>query len=1372
MSSDGSAWTPALLVPVAVEALPLYASVYAASQVTSEYSPWAFPFSWYEPSAPRTSQTTTEQRFTAARPNPLPGSVPFVPDPHTGGSGFTGVLLRWALPDGLTQGSQPQGADASSAMTFPAIPNRWLVLRSHVPGAGAAPQWSGWVVVSDGLGDLGSGDGVDFPGATPTSAPLRVGTVFALPAWQAGGGDPGPTLDEPLTAVGYGEASFAAGVPFSHGVCSFADTLAGLPTSGALSVSYAVCGWYADPASDPLHGTDATTWSAAVKGLRWGASDGTLDQATLTTALEAAADWAAAHGIDVPDGVAPLPTRSVYHGATFEVAWQDQDAQQTQPPEARSDPTTAPLVAMGSTAFDALSALLTNLVAPHTTDPDLTAATITAALLGIDALLEEPDGRAQLATALHATRFQSLPGGTRWTLGPAPPPPPTPPGADRHPVAEDLPDPGEYRAALAALNRAQSTLDRARLELALAQWHWYAQWVKQQQAVANLEEDLAKACALTAEVCAARAASATTAVTEAEAALSAALAGFADLPPGLVLDPQARTAYTRPNDPVVLVTGVGRAIAHGHDTAATGTDLLPCRLTGQTLSGYRTAALAADVGNAGLPPLTGAGIPAEVADLAVELALLDPALAATLAGAGAAPSAVAQLQADQALAGASGAWPPAPDPLPFTSLDGTETLPWNIVPLAWRAPWSPILLDWVAAFVAATGTGSSIDLSQWQPPSWTDFSVDAGPTWTPPPTPVWPSQPTSYAGRAILTPFAADLLLDRAAALPDDLRPSQAVLDALRSAPMLSQALSGFTDALLQRDPSLAFTASTHEGDGLPPVSPPAPFRANPSLLDAFQPLRAGWLRPSRLWVLDAFGQTVDLVTASGATAADISPWVSTEAAPFVGVGPSPMLLRPRLAQWARLTFELLTTDDDTVAADSGGPCVCGWLLMDWVDDAVAVYDDAGVYRGSVSCRDGSWSPAPDLAPPGGPPTPLLPDPTLAAVVARLSQPGSAAQVSQYVQDATWAAPATGTGAGGLLHAMVGTPLAVVRAELALDLPGPEYDEGVAATETVIPASPTPSWPPETAGTQDLALPVLLGTSELLDDGLVAFAVDGAADWGSPYADPPTTVPVSATTPVTMTMLMDPTRAVNAVSDCFPAQVLRLPLASQQAPTAQMELLFRFGPVLSAPSPLALPLPGLGAGVGTWSWLEYVTATQPALPQPTFDADTFAVVGAAPSVVHDGWLRLTTTRQPTVLSYVLTPAAVVCGEPFTLVLSVLNATTQPAVVDGITTTLPAALVPPGGVDHLVLAPSGHVGASAAAGPDGTAVITLTVPTPVPPGVVGTLQVGGTTAPATAGRATVVVAETAPGPDAGGKDPSTHEATQVLEWQHTFPEGLR
>jgi hypothetical protein len=1374
-----TAWTPALIVPIVVEALPIYSSIYAKSLAASEYGIWQFPFSWYTNLGLQSYVPTTESRFSYGRPDPLPGSRPFRIDPNTGGSGFTGILLRWALPDGLTRGTQANqgGARAavasSSQVNFPPMPNRWLVLRTYVASPGAAPQWRGWVVISDGIGDPAKGDGASFPSAAMDGAPMRIGTVVPLESWLANGGAAGTTLSTPLTAVGFGEAAFAAAVPLSHGICSLADDLSDLPNAQPLDVSYCVAGWYADPVHDPLNTSDAKAWVDAMTSLAWAGPEGGLTGPAMTAALQAAANWAAAHGITMngpAPSMAPLPTRTLCHGMTLQVQWQGPGASQQQPKEAKIAPGTRPLVAAGSSAIDAMSAILTHLVAPTSPDPDLVAASIAACLLGIESLLDEVDGRAQTALALHASRFQSLPGGVRWSLVPSPSAriPPTPPAPI--PLAPLVPPESEiiavYRPALAVINAAQRRLDAGSLALTLAQWHWYAQWAKLQLANIDQDQSFAAACQITLQVCQARCAPLQEAVSQASQDVIRAKAAFENLPPTLTLTPMARDPYVRPNDPVVMVFGIGRAAAHGHDTAATDTDTLPCRLTGQTLDGYRSAQVQTVVANAAVPSIpAGAALPLEIADLALEFAMLDPSMASTLAGPGTTASALQGFENDQSAAGAAGVWPPGATLLPFTSQDGAMTLPWNIAALEWVAPWSPLLLDWQASVWPVSGTAEQASLLHWKPPTWSGFSVDAGPAWTPVDGPPDPSSGAQdYVGRSVLTPYAADLLLNRVASLPADLRPSQQVLDQMRLSPVLSQALSGFCDALLMRDPSVALAASTTAGDNLPPVSPPSPFKAMPTMLATFQPLRAGWMRPSRLWVLDAFGQTVDLVTASGADGNAISPWVASESAPFPGVGPSPVLLRPRLAQWARLDFDLLSADGDAVAADCAAPCVCGWLLMDWVDDAWAVYDEAGVYRGSVSCINGAWSPAPDLTPAGTSAALLLPNRHLANLVALLCQPGQAAQLSAYAQSASWSAPATGTGPAGLLHAMVGAPLAVVRASLGIDLPGPEYDESVTATKTATQSNGSPSWPPQTQGVEQLPFTVLLGTYELLDDGLVAFTNDGTPGMGSPYATTPTAVEVSAATPLTMTLVLDPARSVLAVSDCFPAKRLTLPADRRQAPTAEMELLFRFAPVLSEPARVTVPIPAVGAAAGTWTWLEYASSGEPALPQPAYHADTFAVLGAAPALAHSGWLRLTTSTQPTVLTYVVTPAALPCGAPATLIVSILNSTTQPAVVDSITLQLPAALVPPGGSAAVsVMAETKGTGVSAPrAGPGGSVVVTVQVPTPAGPGLVSTLRASGLVAPGAPGKADVVIIEVAPAAD--GSHSLSETTNCFVEWQ--------
>lgn len=131
---------------------------------------------------------------------------------------------------------------------FPAVPNRWLVTR-QLAGSAAVQ----WLVESDYLhppdADASSG-AITFPamgiqnGQTP---PFRyLGRKTLLSRWQ-----PAPTdsyLPEPLTALGYGDPSFAAFYPNCHSVFGCYEEQAGELTD----LHYTVMGWHDDPAQDLL----------------------------------------------------------------------------------------------------------------------------------------------------------------------------------------------------------------------------------------------------------------------------------------------------------------------------------------------------------------------------------------------------------------------------------------------------------------------------------------------------------------------------------------------------------------------------------------------------------------------------------------------------------------------------------------------------------------------------------------------------------------------------------------------------------------------------------------------------------------------------------------------------------------------------------------------------------------------------------------------------------------------------------------------------------------------------------------------------------------------------------------------------------------
>lgn len=157
-----------------------------------------------------------------------------------------GVHLHWFFPAALATGK----VDADEGTTtFPAVPNRWLVTRFK------NSEVSQWVVESDYLHKEGGEGSVAFPLPTkkPIDAPFRrIGRNMSLDYWLNLKNHPedGQYLDPPLTAVGYGDPTFAAFYPNCHSVFGFYDE----EFKGSIpdNVRYLVIGWYSNERDDFL----------------------------------------------------------------------------------------------------------------------------------------------------------------------------------------------------------------------------------------------------------------------------------------------------------------------------------------------------------------------------------------------------------------------------------------------------------------------------------------------------------------------------------------------------------------------------------------------------------------------------------------------------------------------------------------------------------------------------------------------------------------------------------------------------------------------------------------------------------------------------------------------------------------------------------------------------------------------------------------------------------------------------------------------------------------------------------------------------------------------------------------------------------------
>jgi hypothetical protein len=163
-----------------------------------------------------------------------------------------GVHLHWALPDGLTHGVAPENGGSPE---FPAIPNRWLVVRFWDQNGANQPlalKTKAWIIESDSVTtDPNGAVWPTFGSENPKKAEdysVLVGKQFELSRWP--GESAGARVA--ITAVGYGDAAFAAYYPACKGILGFHDQDLSDVAAGA-GVGYMVVGWYSEPvAMDPL----------------------------------------------------------------------------------------------------------------------------------------------------------------------------------------------------------------------------------------------------------------------------------------------------------------------------------------------------------------------------------------------------------------------------------------------------------------------------------------------------------------------------------------------------------------------------------------------------------------------------------------------------------------------------------------------------------------------------------------------------------------------------------------------------------------------------------------------------------------------------------------------------------------------------------------------------------------------------------------------------------------------------------------------------------------------------------------------------------------------------------------------------------------
>jgi hypothetical protein len=435
-------------------------------------------------------------------------------------------------------------------------------------------------------------------------------------------------------------------------------------------------------------------------------------------------------------------------------------------------------------------------------------------------------------------------------------------------------------------------------------------------------------------------------------------------------------------------------------------------------------------------------------------------------------------------------------------------------------------------------------------------------------------------------------------------------------------------------------------------------------VLYVFGPLRAGFLEIRALRIVDAFGQLMDLQTATRTSSGALKITPSTPMSPVAGdeANAEKAYLRPRTlapcrvdAHWLSATHndEVPEVTDDFVEMNDHPATspVCGWIVPNHLEVSLAFYNadgapigsfgdehDANVYR----TRAGNTSnPTNDL-------DKDLDQPGINAHIARLMRFVHRKDVgflrdlmSSIERAADFISPA-GAAQDVALSTLIGQPLAVARTVQGITSKGgvlPVSQANATASDALAEAVKN-GWTEyaerqahTSAGLGAVRFPVRLGDLMHIDDGLVAFLPESTD--GDPYSvvyspaapregshgvrrPDPTTVQVTLDAASLMvTMIVDPRAPVHVTTGVLPTASLRIPPDQYLRAMQQLAVTFTTRPVLRDQLDMRLPLP---VEVGfSWGWIAPGAAPQ---PLDLTSSPDVPIYGHGPQRLLEGWLDL------------------------------------------------------------------------------------------------------------------------------------------------------
>ena len=433
---------------------------------------------------------------------------------------------------------------------------------------------------------------------------------------------------------------------------------------------------------------------------------------------------------------------------------------------------------------------------------------------------------------------------------------------------------------------------------------------------------------------------------------------------------------------------------------------------------------------------------------------------------------------------------------------------------------------------------------------------------------------------------------------------------------------------------------------------------------DGFWAFRAGFLRITRLRLVDCFGQILDL-PGSGPAAPAAAPQI-LRSEPLTVTGRDDLAeLAPRFTAPSRLWFRFLSASDDTNEATDTVSPVCGFVLPNHLDGDLQFYAADGTAAGAVRFDAAAgvvWEDSPGQpATVGSLPSSIIGNRHLAGLAQGLLDWGAAdsspdtpardtalSSLLRIIDTSLWSVDPFGHIGEEHLSLLVGHPVVVLRGLVRVEVAEPVDPRLVQGMRVPVRLGALAQWQdgllayligddartlhvPDPA-VADFARPIgphqgFTGQAATTSDYYAQFASDlgVVADPGStpvdhPYVDTSGLLWVQPGQDVRVTMLAEPHSVIHATTGYLPRKQIAMRRNWVAPGLAALAPLFRFGPVLVDPKLIRMPV---ASDIrGTWSWSHRSDASTWA-SDPVTNSLGDARMPPDPSQGQEGWLRLT-----------------------------------------------------------------------------------------------------------------------------------------------------